>query len=386
MKTLLKLLIITLTTTTLFCNANNLEATYKTPNSRGEKPTQKIKVALLLDTSNSMDGLINQAKSQLWEIVNELSYSRCGTESPDLLIALYEYGNDGLELSDGYIRQVLNFSEDLDEISEKLFSLKTNGGSEYCGQVIQTSLNDLEWGANKKDLKLIFIAGNEAFTQGKINYIQSATNAKEKNITINTIFCGNYENGISGKWQDGARLTNGEYLTINHNEKIIHIATPYDKIIIELNTKLNGTYINYGQQGSHKLKLQAIQDNNAEELNEVVIVKRAVSKSSRLYKNSSWDLVDADKEYNFNYKKLDKKSLPTHLQHKTTEEIKKYVQLKRTERKEIQFKIQELNKLRNEYVTKKRKETATSSSNLESALISAIKKQAMKKNFSWGKN
>lgn len=126
MKTLLKLLIITLTISNFTCNANNVKA--KPP-----KPDQKIKVALLLDTSNSMDGLINQAKTQLWEIVNELSYAKCGTRQPDLEIALYEYGNDGLEQSDGFIRQVLDFSEDLDEISKKLFSLRTNGGSEYCG-------------------------------------------------------------------------------------------------------------------------------------------------------------------------------------------------------------------------------------------------------------
>ncbi len=30
---------------------------------------QRIMLALLLDTSNSMDGLIEQAKSQLWKIV-----------------------------------------------------------------------------------------------------------------------------------------------------------------------------------------------------------------------------------------------------------------------------------------------------------------------------
>lgn len=385
MKTLLKLLIITLTTTTLFCNANNIEAENTTTNLFETSPKPTIKVALLLDTSNSMDGLINQAKTQLWEIVNELSYSRCGTESPNLFIALYEYGNDGLESSDGYIRQVLNFSEDLDEISEKLFDLKTNGGSEYCGQVIQTSLNQLEWGANKNDLKLIFIAGNEPFTQGTINYKNAAINANEKDVTVNTVFCGNYENGISGKWQDGAKLTNGDYITINQNQEIVHIATPYDKIIIELNTKLNNTYVSYGRQGYSKLSLQSDQDSKAEELDEVVIVKRAVSKSSRMYKNSSWDLVDAEKEENFNYSKLDKKSLPKYLQSKTTEQLKKYVALKGTERVEIQKKIQDLNKLRNAYVLKKKTES-TNTNNLESALITAIKKQAVKKNFSWQKN
>ncbi|SDW40807.1 von Willebrand factor type A domain-containing protein [Lutibacter oricola] len=369
MKTLLKLLIITLTISTFTCNANN------------PKAKQQIKVALLLDTSNSMDGLINQAKTQLWEIVNELSYAKCGTNQPDLQIALYEYGNDDLEQSDGFIRQVLNFSEDLDEISEKLFALKTNGGSEYCGQVINTSLKNLKWGTNKDDLKIIFIAGNEPFTQGKLSYKEAASLANEKDVTVNTIFCGNYENGISGKWQEGAHLTKGDYMTIDHNEKIVHIKTPYDRIIIEQNNRLNKTYISYGAIGKSKQKLQYEQDSKAEELDEEVVVKRAVSKSSRMYKNASWDLVDAVKDKKVDYAKLNKKSLPKHLQNKSTAELKKYVEAKQKERKEIQQKIQELNNLRKKYVATKTK--TSKNKNLENALIGSIKKQAMKKNFSW---
>ena len=118
-----------------------------------EKPSKQfIKVALLLDTSNSMDGLIDQAKAQLWEIVNELSYAKCGNDRPNLQIALYEYGNDNLNAEEGYIRQVLAFTSDLDDISKQLFSLTTNGGNEFCGQVIQTSLNQLTWGNNPDDL------------------------------------------------------------------------------------------------------------------------------------------------------------------------------------------------------------------------------------------
>ena len=54
--------------------------------------SSKIQVALLLDTSGSMDGLIEQAKSQLWKMVNELSSSTKGGKSPDIELALYEYG------------------------------------------------------------------------------------------------------------------------------------------------------------------------------------------------------------------------------------------------------------------------------------------------------
>src|ERR1051325_7677395 len=105
---------------------------------------QTIMISILLDTSNSMDGLIDQAKSQLWKIVNEVAAAKSADgKHPNIKIALYEYGNDWLSSSEGYIRQVSALTEDLDVLSEKLFSLKTNGGNEFCGQVINTSLNQL---------------------------------------------------------------------------------------------------------------------------------------------------------------------------------------------------------------------------------------------------
>ena len=39
-------------------------------------------------------------------------------------------------------------------------------------------------------------------------------------ILINTIFCGDYNQGISGKWQDGAQLGGGDYMTINQLQHI----------------------------------------------------------------------------------------------------------------------------------------------------------------------
>ena len=81
------------------------------------KPTVKkanIQVALLLDTSNSMDGLIDQAKSQLWKMVNKLASSKKDNQTPNIELALYEYGNDRLFADEGYIRHVVPLTKDLD--------------------------------------------------------------------------------------------------------------------------------------------------------------------------------------------------------------------------------------------------------------------------------
>ncbi len=339
-----------------------------------------IKVALLLDTSNSMDGLIDQAKAQLWEIVNELSYAKCKNERPNLQIALFEYGNDSLKEKEGYVRKILGFTEDLDEVSKELFSLTTNGGSEYCGTVIQQSLDKLDWGNDADDLKMLFIAGNEPFDQGKINYKDAIANAKEKDVVVNTIFCGNFNQGTATYWKDGATLGYGQYTAIDHNKETQHIVSPYDDLILQLNIRLNGTYIPYGTQGREKVALQYEQDDNAAGYSKANAVSRTVSKGSHLYKNSSWDLVDAEEESDFSYSELKKDKLPENLRNKSTTEIKEYVGLKKEERNKIQDEIASLNKKRRDFISS---ESKNKGNGLESAMITALRSQAKKKNYTW---
>lgn len=387
MKTQFKTLIMTMTFATLTaCHANSktntsdltISETVIETDSKSEKP--EIKVALLLDTSNSMDGLIDQAKAQLWQIVNKLSYAKCEEKSPNLKIALYEYGNDNLNAEEGYLRQVIAFSDDLDDISKSLFSLTTNGGNEYCGKVIETSLKQLNWGKNKDDLKLIFIAGNEPYTQGNVSYKAASKLAHQNDVTVNTIFCGDYDQGVSSYWKEGAVLTHGNYMAINHNQATVYKASPYDDIILELNEKLNKTYVAYGKNGRAKMEMQAEQDSNAMRYNKSNAVSRTVSKSSRLYKNSSWDLVDADKDDNFSYEDLEDDQLPKELKGKSKTEIKSYVTQKRQARINLQNEITTLNLKRRDYVAK---QNTDSQNRLESAMMSALKTQAEKKNYKW---
>lgn len=151
-----------------------------------EKPL--IQMAILIDTSGSMQGLIEQAKTQLWKIVNEMALAKQKSRSPKLEVALYEYGKSSIPASEGYMRMIVPLSEDLDQISDELFKLRTNGGSEYCGEVIRKSVSNLKWNRKNNVLKVIFIAGNEPFTQGRVDYRISCKSAISKGIIVNTIF------------------------------------------------------------------------------------------------------------------------------------------------------------------------------------------------------
>ncbi|MBX2901843.1 MAG: VWA domain-containing protein [Cyclobacteriaceae bacterium] len=344
---------------------------------------QSIQIALLLDTSNSMDGLIDQAKSQLWKIVNELTVAKCADgKKPNIKIALYEYGNDGLVASEGYIRQVSGLTNDLDLISEKLFALSTNGGSEYCGYVINTSLKQLEWSTSANDLKMIFIAGNEPFTQGTVSYRTASVLAREKGVVVNTIYCGPFEEGVRTSWKDGADLTGGSYMSIEQDRKTVYIPSPYDDRITALNVRLNETYIYYGKAGASKKELQATQDKNARSYGEANAVERAVSKSSHAYVNSSWDLVDASKESEEAITKAKDEDLPSEMKGMTVTQRQAYVKQKADERKKIQDEIQSLNVKRQQYVmtnTPKDEKDNT----LDAAMIKAVREKAKTKNLSF---
>ncbi|WP_162144108.1 vWA domain-containing protein [Sporocytophaga myxococcoides] len=368
---------------------NNFLSLFKKTSTKEEltppdpSPKQKkIKVALLLDTSNSMDGLIEQAKSQLWTIVNELAQAKCDGIKPTIQIALYEYGNDRLSAMEGYIKMVTPLTDDLDKISEDLFKLTTNGGSEFCGHVIQTACNQLDWSPDGNDLQVIFIAGNEPFNQGGVPYQKACALANSRNVVVNTIYCGPYQEGINGLWKNGADITKGNYMSIEQDRKTVYIPSPYDDKISDLNTQLNTTYIEYGNLGKEKKIKQVEQDANAEKYGKENKVNRAVSKSTHVYKNKSWDLVDASDEKDFKVEEVQTADLPQEMQNMTTDQKQKYIETKKADREKIKTEIQQLNIQREKYIVEQKK-SETPEKSLDKAMLEAIKKQAAQKNLTF---
>lgn len=367
---------------------SNITQADNTPSSsepkRIAKIAPKIQIAILLDTSSSMNGLINQARAELWSIVNKFIGSKYRGVAPEMHVALYEYGNDRLSSESGYIRQILQLSDDLDRVSEELFALTTNGGSEYCGWVIDSAVKDLKWSANKDDLKLIFIAGNEPFTQGSVDFKDSCKLAVENGITVNTIFCGNAIHGQNSGWKDGAVFADGCYASIDHNMTVAHIDAPQDKEIAALNTKLNKTYIAYGPNGQAAAANQIKQDTNS--IASGSFGSRAATKSSSLYNNSSWDLVDAVVKTKKSIDDIEEKYLPDNMKKMSTEERTAYIAAQSSERSKLQESINKLTKERDEYIRNERaKQNTEGTDTLDTAMSRAIRAHAAKQNYEMSK-
>lgn len=346
----------------------------------------KIQLAILLDTSSSMNGLIDQTRNQLWQVVNEFSKAEQNGVKPALEVAVYEYGNSRLNANTGFIRQVAALTGELDAVSEALFSLTTNGGSEYCGYAIQTAVNDLPWSRSDGDIKAIFIAGNEPFTQGPVSYKNAISLARNKGIMVNTIHAGNKQQGETSGWKEGALLAGGEYMSIDHNHKVAHVNAPQDKEIAILNKKLNDTYVPYGNKGKEKSRRQQAEDKKTEKISSALLSKRARAKASKMYENSSWDLVDAVEAEKVDLDTIKSDQLPQELQAIDKSQRKDYLKKKVAERKKIKEEIVKLSAERNKYVTQKRQELAAPAvQTMNEAVTSAIQKQGKEKNYTFTK-
>jgi hypothetical protein len=325
------------------------------PEGRESRSSRKIQLVILFDTSNSMDGLLNQAKSRLWEIVNESGALRYKGEIPALEIAMYDYGNSRIN-NNLFVRKQLDFTSDLDRVSQKLFALQTNGGSEYCGAAIGDALDQLKWSSDAKDLKMIYIAGNEPFNQGPVNYQEVCAKAKKKGVLINTIYCGEHMQGVREFWMDGANCSNGDYFNIDANRNVVFIPTPYDNQINDFSMKINRTYMTYNDIGAGRMQLQESEDRNAINMNASVANMRAKAKISSNYNNSRWDLVDAYIADSTVINSLDRKYLPKELRDKTNQELHVFIKLKIIERKDIQDKIAHLTVKREGFIQQKKQE------------------------------
>lgn len=346
------------------------------------KPKPVIQLAILLDTSNSMDGLIDQARTQLWRVVNEFGKARKGGVMSELQVALYEYGNTRLQSDDGYIRRVLPFTTDLDRVSEELFALQTSGGDEYCGQVIAEAVRRLDWSASANDLRVIFIAGNEPFTQGPVDFKTSCASATARGIIVNTIFCGDQSEGLQTNWGTGAKLAEGRFIAIDQNAETAYVAAPQDDEIAALGLQLNTTYIAYGDKGSEGQKRQSAQDLNVSAKTGANL-ERQVAKASANYTNAYWDLIDAKNSGKVDVAKIKTKDLPPAMQPMTIEQRKAHIAATEKKRLELQKKIARLDEDRKKHIAQVKRTLPPAKNTLDEAIITAVREAGKKRGFTF---
>ncbi len=345
-----------------------------------EAARRTVELAICLDTSGSMDGLIEAAKLKLWDIVNDLALA---TPTPRLRVALLTYGNDGHIAEDGWVRIDCPFTEDLDEVSRQLFALRTNGGTELVGRVLREAGEQLDWTPSDSTLKLVVVAGNESADQDQqFRYPDVCKSLISRGVMVNAIYCGNPADQIAPGWREVALLADGHYAAIDHNNGNIVIASPFDDKLAELSSAINETYIPYGAAGEQGKMNQAQQDANAQSLNTATAAQRCSTKGGGLYWNAGWDLVDACKAEDFKLAEIKDEELPEAMRGMTLEQKQARIAEVNTKREAIQKEIADYSAKRQAYVNEEmKKHQSDADRSFDAALRGAIRAQAQAKGF-----
>lgn len=330
----------------------------------------RVQLALLLDNSGSMQGLLSQARAELWTIVNALDGATRDGAAARIEVALYSYG-------DPPARKLVPFSGDLDRVSEALFSLGINGSNEYCGQAIDIATRELSWSDDPRDLKLIFIAGNEPFNQGPVRFADAIKRAEDPGIVVSTIHCGDV--GQAAEWAAAAVLSGGTSANINSNVAVVHIETPFDREIADLGVALNETYLPYGVEGERGRARQRKQDENALGSGLSSGTGRSIAKASGSYSNATWDLLDAVKEKRVDLNAVSEKSIPQQLRGMTAEQRRAAVDEMQQKREQTKQRIVALNREREAFL--KAHPQNAGEKTLDRALLDGLVRLAAKKGF-----
>ncbi len=338
-----------------------------------------IDLAICLDTSGSMEGLIDSAKQRIWAIVNDLALA---TPAPELRVALLTYGNDGHDAENGWVNIDCELTGDLDEISRRLFALRTNGGTELVGRVLSVATGNLRWSDDPNALKLAVVAGNESADQDRVvSFRDACAAAIGSGILVNSIYCGNPGDAEAPLWKQVSLLADGRFATIDHQSGTLVHETPFDAQLVELTTAVNGTYLPFGQDGQASWANQAVQDENAINMNPDAAANRAMCKNGALYV-CGWDLVDASQQEGFDLAAVEVDQLPEDMRAMTLEQRAAHIETAATERAEIQRRIADVGVQRQAWIDAETARLALDESrSFDHQIRAAIRAQVTQRGF-----
>ncbi len=173
-----------------------------------------VQVVLVLDASGSMDRLFAAVANSLEELLHTLRECRVNGQQANINVGIVVYGHSR---DDGAPFELSPFSQEPEEMRAKVKSINCDGVYENCGEAIDFALKNYPWNKRKRRelLKVVFIAGNESFDQGSVNYRDALARAHGMGIIVNTIHCGEF----NPEWRAAARLGGGEGLVFSMQEE-----------------------------------------------------------------------------------------------------------------------------------------------------------------------
>lgn len=207
-------------------------------------PQPQVDVVFALDTTSSMDSLIDGAKRKIWSLVNFISSAQ---PQPKVRVGLVAYRDRG----DTYVTRFYDLSDDMDAVFQHLRGLRAEGGGdtpEHVAKALHDAVIRPSWSQGDKVVKIVYLVGDAPghTDYGDYDYQQVARKAADLGIRVNTVRCG--DDPDAGRYfRRIADLGKGQYATVDESGGVADERTPFDDKLAMLNRRLVGTAVGYGR-------------------------------------------------------------------------------------------------------------------------------------------
>jgi Mg-chelatase subunit ChlD len=360
--------------------ANPTPANPALPPPADQRP--RIEAVFVLDTTGSMGGLIQAAKEKIWSIATSMAQAQ---PAPEIRLGLVAYRDRG----DSYVTRVVDLSSDLDTVYATLMDFQAEGGGdgpESVNQALYDAVHKISWNADKNTYRVVFLVGDappHMDYQDDVKYTATLDAARQQGIVVNSIQCGN-DGTATGDWRRIAALGQGQYFQVAQAGSAVAMATPYDKKLAELSSKLDGTRLYYGsaeERARKKEKEDAAGKLHAES-SVASQARRAtfnVSKSGAANLLGDKELVEDVKSGKVDLSKIERDKLPAPMQSMAPAAQKALVEETARQREALKQEIDELARQRSDYLRKEVDKAGGAKDSLDRKIYGAVREQAGKK-------
>lgn len=311
----------------------------------------QIEVTFVLDTTGSMAGLIDGAKSKIWDVANMLISAE---PTPEIRFGLIGYRDRG----DTYVTQVHDLTDNIDEVYGNLQSFQAGGGGdgpESVNQALHEAVSRLSWRDDDGVLRIIFLVGDAPphmdYDQD-VRYHTTLEVARRNEIVVNAIQCGS-QGDTEAIWREIAQLGAGEYSQIGQNGGVEIVQTPFDEELMRLNVSIGETIVGYGSVARQNSIRES--QRNAEAAPPSASADRlSYNSASGTVVGGGGDLVDAIADGTVDLGDVDDDELPTNMRSMSPAERAAYIEQQTAQRAAIQTQIDNLLTQRRQYLEAER--------------------------------
>lgn len=312
---------------------------------------KKVEVVFVLDTTGSMERLIEGAKRKIWSIATAIVDQNPDAEVHMGLVAYRDRGDD-------YVTKVYPLTRDIQKLYGELLAFKADGGGdtpESVNEAIDAAITKIEWTQGVKADRIAFLVGDAPphmdYKQDR-KYPEILAEARERGIIVNAVQAGRSKE-TERVWRIIAQLGGGRYIPIPQDGgEVVVIETPYDREILNLQIEINRTVMPYGsrrQKAEVQEKAMAPSRAPAPVATDMAAYMRKSEKGAKAVTGDG-DIVGDTLAGTKTLESLADEERPDELRGLPWAEQRKIVEAKAQKRRELAAKMDELVKRRDAHI------------------------------------